>query len=178
MWLFCLSGKLKRENNSQGREMDELITALTRRGRGAGLPLHHPALTAAGQPRCHNQAERLRLRQLDAFQPLRSHILVNTRSRWRSGKYLSNYPGSLQQGCQTCESEKERIEPCTVSSLQQAYCTVFSERKRKITSHLMSSTGWGWVFFFFLRTLVRGHPDRQHRECSYMSGNMSHFVLT
>lgn len=38
--------------------MDELITALTRRGRGTRMPLHHPALTAAGQPRCHNQAGR------------------------------------------------------------------------------------------------------------------------
>lgn len=39
--------------------MDELIMALTRRGRGARMPLHHPALTAAGQLWCHNRAEGL-----------------------------------------------------------------------------------------------------------------------
>lgn len=56
--------------------MDELITALTRRGRGTRMPLHHPALTAAGQPRCHNQVVRLRFQQLGAFQPLFIHSLV------------------------------------------------------------------------------------------------------
>lgn len=39
--------------------MDELITALMRKGRGTRMPLHHPALTAAGQlrrPRCLSTA--------------------------------------------------------------------------------------------------------------------------
>lgn len=60
-----------------GRKMDELITALTRRGRGTRMPLHHPDLTAAGQPWSHNQAGRLR--QFGAFQPLCSRALVNTK---------------------------------------------------------------------------------------------------
>lgn len=39
--------------------MDELITALMRRGRGARGPLHHPALTAAGQRQSRKQTEGL-----------------------------------------------------------------------------------------------------------------------
>lgn len=42
-------GKMKEGARVSGRKMDELITALMRRGRGRRTPLHHPALTAAGQ---------------------------------------------------------------------------------------------------------------------------------
>lgn len=48
-WLFLSIGKIKEGAQVSGRKMDELITALMRRGRGTGMPFHHPALTAAGQ---------------------------------------------------------------------------------------------------------------------------------
>lgn len=58
-WLFLSIRKIKEGAQVSGRKMDELITALMRRGRGTRMPLHHPALTEAGQPQSCNQTGRL-----------------------------------------------------------------------------------------------------------------------
>lgn len=58
-WLFLSIGKIKEGAQVSGRKMDELITALMRRGRGTGMPFHHPAMTAAGQRQSRKQTGRL-----------------------------------------------------------------------------------------------------------------------
>lgn len=56
---FWVTGKIKEGAQVSGRKMDELITALMRRGRGTRMPFHHPALTAAGQRQSRKQTGRL-----------------------------------------------------------------------------------------------------------------------
>lgn len=58
-WLFLSIGKIKEGAKASGRKMDELITALMRRGRGTRVALRHPALTAAGPRQNRKQTERL-----------------------------------------------------------------------------------------------------------------------
>lgn len=83
-----------------GRKMDELIMALTRRGRGAWMPLHHPALTAAGQLWCHNRAEGLCPWQLGTFQPFRAWQSCQVQIEVLQ-QQLSNYHSPPQHICHT-----------------------------------------------------------------------------
>lgn len=88
--------KIKEGVQVPGRKMDELITALTRRGRERRMPLHHPAPDRGPrQPPSHSRAGETATPTARCLSTsLRARFLVNTRSRSRSSIYPSNYPRS------------------------------------------------------------------------------------
>lgn len=98
-WLFLSIGKIKEGAQVSGWKMDELITALMRRGRGRMMPLHHPALTAAGQRRSREQTGRLQ-------QPfnLRSLPLLSALDRGPAAATI----WAIIPARRRCEDERER----------------------------------------------------------------------
>lgn len=137
--LVCSSVEIKEGAQVSGRRMDELITVLTSRGRRAAVPLHHPALTAAGQLQCRDRTRGRGVGGVTGALPLTTRHLSSL-PRWQSCQsHVEVVPQQLSQLARNVSAMCSSSRGKAVNLIRLSHETGFSHELNNISVTLLLS---------------------------------------